>query len=70
MLLTENNKQSSIKKHEYIMKTQKQNLLQFKKKSILELSNQELKTINGGGFTLDSIDIITIITRNITDSVV
>lgn len=52
------------------MKTQKQNLLQFKKKSILELSNQELKTINGGGFTLDSIDIITIITRNITDSVV
>ncbi|WP_452598159.1 bacteriocin [Pontimicrobium sp. MEBiC01747] len=52
------------------MKAQKYNLLLFNKKSILELSNQELKTINGGGFTLGTIDIITIITRNITDSVV
>lgn len=52
------------------MKTTKQNKLTFKKHEIVELSNQELKTINGGGFTLDTIDIIVIMTRGITSSIV
>ncbi len=52
------------------MKTQKQNKLDFTKNSVVELNNSQMQEINGGGFTLDTIDIIVIMTRGITSSIV